>query len=72
MCVRESECVGDTDLSNLFLLESIHFARMMVAHGYFFSVEGSVPVRDDGTLFRFQVCVCVCLCVLCVCLLVLL
>lgn len=36
-------------------IEAVHFARMLVNHGFFFSVEGSVPVRDDGTLFRFQV-----------------
>lgn len=44
-----------THNNNIFLTEAVHFARMMVNHGYFFSVEGSVPVRDDGTLFRFQV-----------------
>lgn len=39
---------------NMDSKEAIHYARMMVSHGYFFSVEGSIPVRDDGTLFRFQ------------------
>jgi regulator of G-protein signaling len=39
---------------NLDSKEAVHFGRIMVAHGYFFSVEGSVALRDDGTLFRFQ------------------
>jgi len=29
---------------------------MLARHGFFFSVEGlGIPVRDDGTLYRFQV-----------------
>ena len=36
--------------------EAIHVANMLARHGFFFSVEGlGIPVRDDGTLYRFQV-----------------
>ena len=36
--------------------EAIHVANMLARHGFFFSVEGlGIPIRDDGTLYRFQV-----------------
>lgn len=36
-------------------VEAIHFANMLGIHGFFFCVEGlEIPVKDDGTLFRFQ------------------
>ena len=36
--------------------EAIHLATMLSKHGFFFCVEGlETPMRDDGTLYRFQV-----------------
>ena len=36
--------------------EAIHIANMLARHGFFFCVEGlGIPLRDDGTLYRFQV-----------------
>lgn len=36
--------------------EAIHLAHLMAAHGYFFPVEDHIlTVKNDGTLYRFQV-----------------
>ena len=36
--------------------EALHLAHLMAAHGYFFPVEDHVlTVKNDGTLYRFQV-----------------
>lgn len=35
--------------------EAVHLANLLSRHGFFFCVEGTdTPVKDDGTLFRFQ------------------
>jgi hypothetical protein len=39
-----------------FPAEALHLAHLMAAHGYFFPVEDHVlTVKNDGTLYRFQV-----------------
>ena len=39
-----------------FTAEALHLAHLMAAHGYFFPVEDHVlTVKNDGTLYRFQV-----------------
>jgi hypothetical protein len=36
--------------------EALHLAHLMSAHGYFFPVEDHIlTVKNDGTLYRFQV-----------------
>lgn len=36
--------------------EALHLAHLMAAHGYFFPVEDHIlTVKNDGTLYRFQV-----------------
>ncbi|KAL5473124.1 hypothetical protein EMCRGX_G027570 [Ephydatia muelleri] len=41
------------DISNK--VEALHFANLLVAHGYIFCVDGvDVPVRDDNSMYRFQ------------------
>lgn len=38
------------------LAEALHLAHLMSAHGYFFPVEDHIlTVKNDGTLYRFQV-----------------
>jgi len=35
--------------------EAVHIANILAAHGYLFTViDRDAPVRDDGTLYRFQ------------------
>jgi regulator of G-protein signaling len=40
----------------LNIAEALHLAHLMSAHGYFFPVEDHIlTVKNDGTLYRFQV-----------------
>ena len=40
----------------LVSVEALHLAHLMAAHGYFFPVEDHIlTVKNDGTLYRFQV-----------------
>ena len=49
-------CVHTHTHTNVPAAEAIHLATMLSKHGFFFCVEGlETPMRDDGTLFRFQV-----------------
>ncbi|XP_064406402.1 regulator of G-protein signaling 7-like [Halichondria panicea] len=45
-------------MKNLYIrtkVEAVHIGNLLSRHGFFFCVEGTdVPVKDDGTLFRFQ------------------
>ncbi|KAK2157006.1 hypothetical protein LSH36_201g07000 [Paralvinella palmiformis] len=50
--------------------EALHLATLLCCYGYFFPVTDTktLSVKDDGTLYRFQVGVPLCPCVyVCVC-----
>lgn len=48
--------VDDSRLKLLVSVEALHLAHLMAAHGYFFPVEDHIlTVKNDGTLYRFQV-----------------
>lgn len=45
--------VKNLDINNK--VEALHFANLLVTHGFIFCVDGvEVPVRDDNSLYRFQ------------------